>query len=114
MEKGKQNSLYAVLEYAFSYMTTLEYFDFDNSAVRTISYSAFVDIGNMINTSFGANLVLILNQAFNAALKSNAVVTVTLPSTLRQVGEYGFAHLKYADGSTLKIGDETALSRLDL
>ena len=114
IEKGKQNSLYAVLDNAFSYMTTLEYFDFDNSAVRTISYSAFAETGNMTNTSFGANLVLIHQYAFNAALKSNVVVTVTLPSTLRQIGEYGFAHLRYADGSTLKIGDETALSQLDL
>ena len=112
MEINTANTLYQINDYAFAYMPTLTYFDFENCLVRQIKTYAFRDSSALKLTAFGPELRFIGNHAFNSSLTSDVPVTVILPSTVKTIGDYGLANLKIPIGSNLQIGSSDQLSEL--
>lgn len=117
MDKNNTNKLYDIRQNAFAYMPNLKYFDFDNCNVRYIRSGAFRKDSNLTNTTFSPTLWRVGANAFNEAITSTEATTIIIPSSVKIVGQYGFAHLNIAPKSTLTIGYGEApnlLSQLEL
>lgn len=112
MEEGKENKLLKIENQAFIHSDKLIYFDFDLCAVRTIGQRAFQYCTNLTNTTFGNQLFQVQSQGFNQAFTSSSPTTVFIPSSLNIIQGMGFGVLGYAAGSTLEIGTEDNLSKL--
>lgn len=120
-EKGSK--VYEIKSSAFANMTSLRHIDFSQNTVRYIGAQAFQGCEN-IDASLQADgtskftlsnkLFCIRTGAFQNALRSNTVTEIVIPSSVVEIGRTGFAYNYIQEGSTLRIGNESMLSTLDL
>lgn len=109
------SQLLEIGDYAFE-GTNLQYFDFSQNTVRAICSFAFNKCNKMNASLFNlsTNLFYVGPSAFNAALTSINPVTITIPSNVALVHQFGFNNPKVARGSGWEIGSEEVPSKLDL
>lgn len=114
MDGTIDNTLYLINDNCFYNATTLQYFDFDACAVRSIGQNAFDGCSNLYVTNFGKQLYNIESYAFRAALH-DSVTTINIPGSVKKVGSYALANNLASQGTRiLNIGSEDHKSDLVL
>ena len=101
--------------------STIKYFDFANSSLRTIENQAFqgCDLdAELLELDSLTDLFYVGDGAFNAGITFNNPTTLILPSSLQCVKQGAFTYLTGSSGtmnqSTFQIGTQTKPSKLDL
>lgn len=115
--KNKKPQLYTIGANAFGYNPSLQYFDF--TSVRIIKAGAFracpLDVELFV---LGQQTYSVETNAFNQAFSNiHTPITFELPSELRYVDMYSFAHFGFVLGSnssTLQLGTPSKPSKLRL
>lgn len=100
--------------------TNLQYFDFSQNTVRAVGSRAFTSAKlNANNLRLSTSLFYVGEYAFNAGIvctsnNAPAKTTITIPSSVALVHQYGFANPQVGPGSSWSIGTEQVRSKLVL
>ena len=101
---------------AFLNMSSLKYFEFENSNLRHVGQNSFqncaLDASKM--TLHYAPLKIVEYFGFNGGITSSEKTALIIPSSLMVAGPSAFSYLSCLKGTDLIIGSESELSKLNL